>query len=230
MAGRTVLVTAGPTREPLDPVRYFGNRSSGRMGFALAQAAWRRGARVILVSGPASLPDPPGIETLRVETAREMEAAVLERLAEADIAVFAAAVADYRPLDIEGAKVKSSERGEDWTVLLTTNPDVAADTRSARKEGLYVVGFALETEDLLAHAHTKLEAKGFDLIVANGVGADTGFEAETNEVTLVSSAGTIELPLMRKEDLAERILDEVSDVLSPSTEIPEPEDGEAPPS
>ena len=210
LAGQTVLVTAGPTREALDPVRYLGNRSSGRMGYALARAAWLRGARVVLVSGPAELPDPTGVETVRVETAREMETCVRDRLPEADVAIFAAAVADYRPADVAGAKIKRSSQGDDWSVQLTANPDVAADTLAARKEGLFVVGFALESENLVAQAEKKLRAKAFDLIVANGIGQSVGFESETNQVTLISDDRAEELPLMPKEEVAERILDHIS--------------------
>ncbi len=208
----SVLVTAGPTREPLDPVRYLTNRSSGRMGYALAQAAWRRGARVTLVSGPSALPAPAGVDLVRVETAREMHAAVVERVHEADVSIFAAAVADYRPAEIAPGKIKRSDVGSRLDVSLTANPDVAAAALARRKKGSVAVGFALETEDLVAHARVKLEAKGFDLIVANEAGAhDSGFEVDTNRVTLLARRGAAEeLPLLDKDEVAERVLDRVA--------------------
>lgn len=209
--GRTVLVTAGPTREPIDPVRYVGNRSSGRMGFALAQAAWRRGARVLLVSGPSALPDPEGVEVVRVETAVEMKEAVAARLPDADASIFAAAVADFRPEEARAGKVKRSEEGKELGLTLVANPDVAGDTRDLRKPGSVVVGFALETDDLIAHAERKLQAKAFDLIVANdALGAGAGFEVETNRVTLLSAEGEPEgLPLQSKDAVAEAVLDRI---------------------
>ena len=209
--GRHVLVTAGPTREALDPVRYLGNRSSGRTGWALARAAWRRGARVTLVSGPVALPDPEGVETVRVETAVAMRDAVAERIGDADVAIFAAAVADYRPADPRPGKLKRADAGEALDVPLTTNPDVAAETRGARRDGAVVVGFALETSDLVDHARAKLQAKGFDLIVANDATEEgAGFEVATNRVTLLAAAGEPEvLPLMTKDDVAEAVLDRV---------------------
>jgi phosphopantothenoylcysteine decarboxylase/phosphopantothenate--cysteine ligase len=209
--GRTVLVTAGPTREPIDPVRYVGNRSSGRMGYALAQAAWRRGARVVLVSGPSALPEPEGAEVVRVETAVEMKEAVAARLGEADVSIFAAAVADFRPDEARARKVKRSEEGGAMSLSLMANPDVAGDTREARKPGSVVVGFALETEDLVAQAGRKLEAKAFDLIVANDALAEgAGFEVETNRVTLLSAESEPEvLPLRSKHEVAEVVLDRI---------------------
>lgn len=210
LLGRTVLVTAGPTQEPVDPVRYVGNRSSGRMGFALARAAWRRGADVVLVSGPSPLDDPHGVDVVRVGTAREMEEAVRERLPGADVAIFAAAVADYRPDPQEDAKLKRADVGDEMALTLVSNPDVAGDTRDARREGALVVGFALETTDLLENARKKLHAKGFDLLVANEVGETTGFEADTNRITLLSGdEDPEELPLQTKDAAAEVILDRV---------------------
>jgi phosphopantothenoylcysteine decarboxylase/phosphopantothenate--cysteine ligase len=210
--GRTVLVTAGPTREPIDPVRYVGNRSSGRMGYALAQAAWRRGARVVLVSGPSSLPPPEGVEVLRVETAVQMHEAVAGRIGEADVSIFAAAVADFRPGDVHGRKVKRGEHAEGLDLALVPNPDVAGGTRTSRKPGSVSIGFALETDDLLDNARRKLEAKGLDLVVANDARAEgSGFDAETNRVTLVSADGHAEpLPLRSKHEVAEDVLDRVA--------------------
>jgi phosphopantothenoylcysteine decarboxylase/phosphopantothenate--cysteine ligase len=217
-AGRTVLVTAGPTREALDPVRYVGNRSSGRMGYALAQAAWRRGAHVVLVTGPTALPAPEGVEVVRVETAVQMKEAVATRLRDADASIFAAAVADFRPAEARGRKVKRGEEGGELGLTLVANPDVAADTRDARKPGSVVVGFALETEDLIGHAGRKLEAKGFDLIVANDATAEgAGFEVETNRVTILSADGEPEaLPLQSKHQVAEAVLDRVGARLAPA--------------
>lgn len=215
--GRVVLVTAGPTREPIDPVRYIGNRSSGRMGYALAQAAWRRGARVVLVSGPSALEAPEGVELVRVETAREMHATVAERLPEADVSIFAAAVADFRPASAHDRKVKRDANADGLTVVLTANPDVAGETRSIRKAGSVAVGFALETDDLLSNARKKLEAKGFDLLVANDATVEgAGFDVATNRVTLISADGAPEpVDLLSKDEVAEVVLDRVASRLEP---------------
>jgi phosphopantothenoylcysteine decarboxylase / phosphopantothenate---cysteine ligase len=212
---KTVLITAGPTREPVDAVRYVGNRSSGRMGYALAAAAWRMGARVVLVSGPSSLTAPVGVELHRVQTAVEMNERVSALLPSADVAVFAAAVADYRPESPKAGKVKRSETGTSWSIDLVTNPDVALETRASRKPGSVAVGFALETHDLLANAKRKLDAKGFDLLVANDASeAGAGFEVETNRVTILAKDGTSEaLDLMSKDDVALEILDRVTPLL-----------------
>lgn len=216
-AGRSVLVTAGPTREAVDPVRYIGNRSSGRMGYAIAQAAWRRGARVTLVSGPSDLAPPVGVELLCVESAREMYDAVTSRIGEADVSVFAAAVADYRPVDAAPEKVKRGVAGKDLVIHLAENPDIAKDTASARKPGSVAVGFALETSNVLENARKKLEEKSFDLVVANDAMEEgAGFEVTTNRVTILSYGRDPEaLPLMSKDDLAEDILDRVSRLLGP---------------
>lgn len=213
---RDVLVTAGPTREPLDPVRYVGNRSSGRMGFALAREAWLRGARVTLVTGPSALSDPVGVATVRVETAREMLEAVREVITGTDLNVFAAAVSDFRPSAVREGKMKRREGGGGGTLELTENPDVAADTRDLRGPGSVAVGFALETEGLVEAAREKLAEKGFDLIVANDPGeAGAGFEVETNRVTLIDREGEAEeLPLAGKDRVAGLILDRVRPLLS----------------
>jgi phosphopantothenoylcysteine decarboxylase / phosphopantothenate---cysteine ligase len=215
--GRSVLITAGPTREALDAVRYVGNRSSGRMGYALASAAWRRGAEVIVVSGPTALEAPYGVRTVRVESATQMHGAVTELLPRASLAIFAAAVADYRPSESRSGKVKRSEAGAEWSVDLVTNPDIALETRPLRKPGSVAVGFALETADLLANAKKKLEAKGFDLLVANDASAEgSGFEVATNQVTLLWKDGRQEaLPLLSKDEVAEEILDRVAPLLPP---------------
>jgi phosphopantothenoylcysteine decarboxylase/phosphopantothenate--cysteine ligase len=210
LAGRRVLVTSGPTREAVDPVRFVGNRSSGKMGRALAEAAWRRGAEVTVVSGPVAVPAPVGAEVVSVESAREMLDAVRARIGAADLVLFAAAVADFRPDDPASSKVKREGRSE-LGVTLVPNPDIAVETRSARKEGAVVVGFALETEGLVENARKKMAAKGFDLVVANPANeAGAGFEADTNRVTLIGSDGTTEaLPTLDKDEVAETVLDRV---------------------
>jgi phosphopantothenoylcysteine decarboxylase/phosphopantothenate--cysteine ligase len=215
-AGRRVLVTAGPTREALDPVRFIGNRSSGRMGYALAQAAWRRGAEVTLVSGPSALEAPVGVERVSVETAAEMRAAVFGHIGEADVSVFAAAVADYRPAEARPNKIKRDEAGGELHVVLSPNPDVARETASARKPGSLAVGFALETGDLLSRAKRKLEEKAFDLVVANdATEPGAGFEVETNRVTLLARGRPPEaLPLLSKDEVAEAVLDRVAELLA----------------
>ena len=212
LSGKHVLVTAGPTREAIDPVRYVGNRSSGRMGFALAAAAWRRGARVTLVSGPVALQDPHGVETVRVESAREMFDAVSGSLPEVDVSMFAAAVADFRPDEVADGKLKRADLGPEMTVSLVENPDVAGDTMDRRKGGSITVGFALETADLLKNGQKKLESKGFDLLVANDATEDgAGFEVETNRVTLLTAGGATEdVPLSSKHEVAEIILDRIA--------------------
>jgi phosphopantothenoylcysteine decarboxylase/phosphopantothenate--cysteine ligase len=214
--GRRVLVTSGPTREAVDPVRFVGNRSSGRMGRALAAAAWRRGAEVTLITGPVALEPPAGAEVVRVETAVQMRDAVARRIGEADVVLFAAAVADFRPDDERAAKMKRSETGGALDVHLVANPDVATETRSARKPGAVVVGFALETDGLVENARKKLTAKGFDLVIANPAGVPgAGFESETNQVTLIGPQGDAEpLPLMDKDAVADAVLDRVEALLA----------------
>lgn len=213
--GRTVVVTAGPTREAVDPVRFISNRSSGRMGYAIAAAAWRRGAHVILISGPSALPAPTGTELVGVETAEEMAAAVRAALPRADALIMAAAVADFRPAQRAERKIKKSEAPE--AIVLEPAPDVLRDTRDARPAGLVTVGFALETHDAVANARAKLESKALDLIVLNDATAPgAGFEVETNRVVILERDGTSEaLPLMSKHDVAEALLDRVSTLLGP---------------
>lgn len=208
LAGCRVLVTAGPTREPVDPVRYLGNRSSGRMGYALAAAAWRRGAEVVLMSGPSSLAPPTGVELRRVETAEQMRAAVAEALPGADVLVMAAAVADFRPAAASGSKLKK-DKGVPALVLEPT-PDVLAATRGLRSDGCIAVGFALETDAPLENARRKRLAKGLDLLVLNdATEPGAGFEVSTNRVTLLSGSSEEALPLLPKSEVADRILDRV---------------------
>ena len=208
LAGEKVLVTAGPTRENLDPVRYLTNRSSGKMGYAVAAAAAQRGAHVILVSGPTSLEAPAGVERIDVQSADEMHRAVLEKVADCSIAIFAAAVADYRPTESNGQKIKRNK--ESTTISLEPTPDILASV--ARNKGeRFIVGFAAETDHVAENARQKLAAKNADLIVANDVTAEgAGFDHDTNIVTLFSRDGRdLALPRMSKSEVAQRILDEV---------------------
>ncbi len=220
LRGKTVLVTAGSTREAVDPVRFIGNRSSGRMGFALASAAWRRGAKVKVVAGPVSLAAPYGVEVIEVETAAEMLECVSEHIPEADVSIFAAAVADYRPAEPSEEKLKRVDVGPEMKITLAENPDVARSTRTDRKAGSISVGFALETASLLENAQAKLESKSFDLVVANDANEEgAGFEVDTNRVTLLKAEGIPEeLPLLAKDEVAEVILDRVSGMVDPSGE------------
>jgi phosphopantothenoylcysteine decarboxylase/phosphopantothenate--cysteine ligase len=209
--GETVLITAGPTQEPVDPVRFLSNRSSGKMGYALAEAASQRGARVIVVSGPVSLPQPrgPGIEVVRVRTAREMYEAVLSRMPESTIILKAAAVADYRVIDVARQKLKKT--GDGMLLQLEPNPDILAEIGRIKGDRL-LVGFAAETQNLMEEARRKLNAKNCDMVVANVVGREgTGFESEDNEVVMVLRTGeSIPLDRMPKRQVADRILDQVS--------------------
>jgi phosphopantothenoylcysteine decarboxylase/phosphopantothenate--cysteine ligase len=207
LAGERVVVTAGPTREPIDPVRYISNRSSGRMGYALAAAAARRGAQVTLVSGPTALTPPPATIFLPVQTAEEMREAVLQHAAGAALVIKAAAVADYRVRRPAEQKIKGKR---DLTLDLTPNPDILAEV-ARRATGAFIVGFAAETTDVAANARAKLEAKGIDLLVANDVSRrDIGFDAEDNEVLLIDRwGGSHALPRMPKTAVADAILDAV---------------------
>ena len=211
LVGKRVLVTAGPTREPIDPVRYLSNRSSGKMGYALAEAAHLRGADVTLVSGPTALAAPGGIEVVRVETADEMMDTVLSRSMAADYIFAAAAVSDYRPAEAASQKIKKT--GDAASLTLAQNPDILAELARRKPAHQTLVGFAAETEHLLDHARRKLETKHLDWIVANDVTqAGAGFDGDTNIVTLLGAAGQeIALPLMTKREVAERVMDLVSD-------------------
>jgi phosphopantothenoylcysteine decarboxylase/phosphopantothenate--cysteine ligase len=210
LAGRRVVVTAGPTREAIDPVRYVGNRSSGRMGYELAAAAWRRGADVVLISGPSPLPAPVGPELRRVESAEEMRGAVAEALPQADVLVMAAAIADFRPSDPAGEKLKK-EAGGVPELRLEKTADVLASTRGLRPPHCVVVGFALETENAVGNGRRKLEAKGLDLLVVNDAREPgAGFEVPTNRVTFLQPGRDDEaLPLLPKFEVADQILDRV---------------------
>jgi phosphopantothenoylcysteine decarboxylase/phosphopantothenate--cysteine ligase len=213
LTGTRVLVTAGGTREPIDPVRFIGNRSSGKMGYALAAVAARRGASVCLVT-TVRRPIPPGdVEEVRVETAAEMAAAVAARFPAVDVVVMAAAVADFRPKVAAPSKLKKAEGVPE--VILEPTPDILADLGSA-KAGQFLVGFAAETEQLVEHARAKMAAKRIDLMVANDVSAaDSGFEVDTNRAVLITPGGdTTELPHMTKTELAEAIWDRVRETRS----------------
>ncbi|BAQ47105.1 MULTISPECIES: bifunctional phosphopantothenoylcysteine decarboxylase/phosphopantothenate--cysteine ligase CoaBC [Methylobacterium] len=216
LSGRHLLVTSGPTHEPIDPVRYLANRSSGKQGHAIATAAAAAGARVTLVSGPVTLPDPPGVTVVRVETASEMLAAV-EAALPADIAVFAAAVADWRPAAFGEEKIKKGPEGPP-PLALTENPDILA-TVAQRREGRppFVVGFAAETTDVIAHARAKIARKGCDLIVANDVSAATGvMGGDRNSVHLIGRDGSLETwPDLPKDEVARRLVARLAE-LAPS--------------
>ena len=207
LAGQRVVVTAGPTREPIDPVRYISNRSSGRMGYALAAAAVRRGAQVTLVSGPTTLMPPAVAAFVPVQTAEDMREAVLHHASGAAIVIKAAAVADYRVRQAAAQKIKGKH---DLTLDLVPNADILAEV-AARGTGAFIVGFAAETNDVAANARAKLEAKGIDLLVANDVSRrDIGFDAEDNEVLLIDRwGGARPLPRMPKSAVADAILDEI---------------------
>ncbi len=208
-AGETVLVTAGGTREAIDPVRFIGNRSSGRMGYAVAEAARCRGARVILVSAPTSLPTPAGVEMVPVVTAEEMRTAVMKRLRETTVVVMAAAVSDFRVRSVAAQKIKR-DKAQPVLLELEATEDILREVAAQRVAGTIVVGFAAETEDALANGRAKLERKGVDAVVVNDVSVDgTGFDSENNAGSFVTRGGTVELPLMSKAAMADRILDEV---------------------
>lgn len=203
LAGRKVLITAGPTFEDLDPVRFLGNRSSGRMGYAVAQAAREAGARVLLISGPVALADPLGVSVQRVRSALDMHRAVLDAVAGMDVFIGTAAVADYRPAAPAGQKIKKTR--ESLTVELVRNPDILAEV-AARADRPFTVGFAAETDDVLTYARRKLDEKRLDLIAANTVGAGQGFEVDDNALTLLWPGGQRDLLRDSKVALARQLM------------------------
>lgn len=213
LAGKKVVVSAGGTHEPIDPVRFVGNNSSGKMGFAVAEAARDRGAEVTLISGPASLADPFAVEVIRVKRAAEMRDAVISRCEDADALIMAAAVADFQPAESVGEKIKRQQT-ESLTLPLVRTPDILGEVPS--RPGLVKVGFAAESHDLLAHARQKVEDKQLDLIVANDITAsDAGFSVDTNRVVILDpDGGQEELPLMSKYEVAWHILDRVAALLN----------------
>lgn len=212
LAGKCVVVTAGPTREALDPVRVITNPSSGRMGFAVAEAAFARGGEVILIAGPTALAPPSGVALQRVTTTADLLAAVERSLPQGDVLVMAAAPADFRPAAAAGAK--QPRAAGQRTVTLEPTPDILEETAPARRPGSIAVGFALEAGEGEARARQKLQQKQLDLVVLNYVGEpDSGFEAETNRVALITTGEVTQLELMSKRDVAERILDAVERLL-----------------
>jgi phosphopantothenoylcysteine decarboxylase/phosphopantothenate--cysteine ligase len=228
LAGEIVLVTAGGTREALDPVRFLSNRSSGKMGYALAEAAQSRGAKVILVSGPSALHPPAHCELVKVVTAGEMREAVLKQMAEATILIKAAAVADYRPVAVSGQKIK---RTGPITLELAPTEDILAEVVRRRRPGQLIVGFAAETQNRMANGRAKLLRKGADAIVVNDVSVEgVGMEADTNAATFLTRTTAIEMPEMPKRQLADRILDEILALRRPNSvmvELGEPEDAQS---
>ncbi len=211
LAGRKILVTAGPTREAIDPVRFITNRSSGKMGYRIAEVAKERGADVILISGPTYLTPPPGVETIKVESALDMYNAVMEKISWADIFISAAAVSDFRPKEYVDSKIKKGQR-DGLTIELVRNPDILKEVSKKRRSNQIIVGFAAETDELLGNAQKKMSEKDLDLIVANKVGdtVDSGFESDTNKVTIVKRNGkTIEYPTLPKEEVADIILSHI---------------------
>lgn len=206
LSGETVLITAGPTREKIDPVRYLTNRSSGRMGYALAEAALRRGARVLLVSGPTSLTPPGAAEVMHVESAEEMRNAVLRLLPQASVVIKTAAVSDYRPKSAVGQKIK---RKGPMTLELEATPDILKEL-SLQKNAQIVVGFAAETENVLENARQKLVSKNLDAIVVNDVSREgVGFDSDRNAVTIITREQIVEVPETTKSEVAQRVLDQI---------------------
>ena len=210
LAGELMLITVGGTREAIDPVRYISNHSSGKMGFAVAEAARKRGAEVTVVAGATSVDPPVDVRVVRVTSAREMHAAVMENLAGTTVFIGAAAVADYAPAQAAATKIKKN--GQDTLNLeLTKTRDILADVAGNRQNGLIVAGFAAETNDVINYARSKMEKKGLDLVVANDITKDgAGFNTDTNIATiLIQNGGQIDVPLMSKRELADKILDEI---------------------
>ena len=208
LADLNIVVSAGPTYEDIDPVRFLGNRSSGRMGFAIAQAAAEQGAQVTLVAGPVHLPTPPGVRRIDVRSAREMHVAVMSAAAQADIYVAAAAVGDFRPSEVAAHKIKKQGDGG-LSLVLTQNPDILADVSNLERRP-FLVGFAAETENLEAYARAKLERKRLDLVAANKVGNGLGFETDENAITLISADGAEQLPTAPKGELARDLVGRIA--------------------
>jgi phosphopantothenoylcysteine decarboxylase / phosphopantothenate---cysteine ligase len=213
LAGRTVLVTAGPTREPIDPVRVVTNRSSGKMGYRLAEAAWARGAEVVLISGPVTLQPPVGVRLRSVESTRDLEAAVAEELPKADVLIMAAAPADYRPSAPSDAKRPRSDGA--LAIPMEPTPDILRATAASRPAGSVIVGFALETGDAIQKARAKLQSKALDLMVVNdALEPGAGFDVDTNRVAILDREGNARVvPLASKREVAEAILDAVEERL-----------------
>jgi phosphopantothenoylcysteine decarboxylase/phosphopantothenate--cysteine ligase len=210
LAGKRIIITAGGTQEPIDPVRHIGNRSSGKMGYALAEAARDRGAKVTLVSASSNLPIPASVEVIPVQTALQMREKILKATQKADILIMAAAVADYRPITTSKNKLKK-EKSPQMTLELVRNPDILSEVKGK----LIKVGFAAESGNLIRNAKAKLKGKNIDLVVANDITAmDSGFDVDTNKVVLIDRKGNKEdLPLMLKSEVAHKILDKVAELI-----------------
>lgn len=211
LKGKNILVSAGPTVEPLDPVRFISNHSSGKMGYAIARAAEKRGGQVTLVSGPVSLDPPVGVTCISVQTCEQMASQMLDRFDQADIVIKVAAVADYKPLDPKSRKIKKNENDKDLCVLMTQNPDILSLLGKKKTKFQFLVGFAAETDDLKKNALLKIKKKNLDMIAANIVGSsDSGFKADTNKVTLFFRDGSsFDIPLMEKDKVANILIDQV---------------------
>ena len=212
LTGKRILVTAGPTVESIDPVRFITNHSSGKMGYAIARTAHRRGAKVVLVSGPVSIDCPVGVELVKVQSAREMFDAVKKNFDDADIIIKAAAVADYRPKNISDEKLKKKD--VELSIELERTDDILAWLGANKKEKQFLCGFSMETQNMLENSRAKLEKKNLDMICANNlktVGA--GFGIDTNVVTLITKENETELPVLSKNEVAGRILDNILDIL-----------------
>jgi phosphopantothenoylcysteine decarboxylase/phosphopantothenate--cysteine ligase len=213
-SGHNIIITAGPTREAVDPVRFISNHSSGKQGFALAEAAVEAGGKVTLVAGPSQLPTPDRVERIDVVSAQEMLEAVMARVATCNLFIGVAAVSDYRPKDPQGQKIKKDTSGDDLTIHLTKNPDILAEV-AALKDGPFTIGFAAETQDVIKYAREKLQRKKLDLIIANDV-SDTsiGFDSDENRTTIVSRTETEPLPQMSKHQLARRLVELIATQIS----------------
>jgi len=218
LKGKKIIVTAGPTREPIDPVRYITNHSSGKMGYAIAERAAYRGAEVLLISGPTHLPSPYGVQRINVNTTLEMYEAVMEKAQWADIIIKAAAVADFRPAAVAENKIKKTDA--DLMMPLTRNPDILKELGSTKRPNTVLIGFAAETQDLIENAKKKIESKNLDFIVANDLTTEgAGFQSDTNVVTIIDRQGRMEhLSKMSKSELAEVILDKAKKLLMEGVE------------
>lgn len=210
LRGRRVLITAGPTQEAIDPVRYITNRSSGKMGYALARAAYMAEAEVVLISGPTALTVPPGVKFISVTTAAELQKAVMEQLASGDIVIGCAAVCDFR---VNTQSIHKINKTHEMTLQLGVNPDIIAEVAAARKEG-YTIGFAAQTHDVLSYAKEKLISKGLDMIIANQVSEAIGFDVDENEVVILTSQETTSLPKMHKTALAGKIIAHIAKIIN----------------
>lgn len=202
------LITAGPTHEPIDPVRFIGNRSSGKMGYALAEAALEKNHQVTLISGPTHIDPPEGIELIQVQTALEMKEEVFKYHEKADVIIMVAAVADYRPENISNQKIKKNN--ETLNLTLVKNPDILFELGKVKKDHQILIGFAAETENLIQNAKIKLEKKNCDWIIANDVSrSDIGFNQNENQITMISASESISLPLSSKKDLSYKVIETI---------------------